>query len=191
MALTLLAAGELVGGSVACGRATSRSTSGPAPATGTVVLGRALILGTSGATPHDTAVTFRAGEWHTILLPHGSPDNLLFAEFVFPPSAFAADSGRDVTIRLRARPGVYGVDVGTSAPIGDGATVTFFYPRHFVAPAGGREVYGGNAALERALAVARLKDDSLLVFLPSNRPGSDNLRAPLPAAGTYFVAAPR
>lgn len=192
MAMALVASVGLAGGSAACGRSTAHgSTNGPAPATGSVALAQALILGTSGPTPHDTAVTFPAGEARTILFPHASADNLLFAKFDFPPSAFAADTGRDVTVRLRARPGVYGVDVETSAALGAGATVTFHYPRYFSMPDAAHGVYGSDAAFERALAVARLGNDSMLVFLPSTRPAADNLQAPLGDAGTYFVAAPR
>lgn len=190
-ALAIVVASGFAGGGMACGSMSRGAASNPAPATGGAVpLSRALVLGTSGPAPHDTAVTFRAGERRAILFTH-PPDNLLFAEFVFPPSAFAADSGHDVTVRLHARPGVYGVDVDASAAIGDGAYVTFNYPRYFTTPAAARAVYGSDVAFERALAVARLRADSMLVFLPASRPAPDNLQARLPSAGTYFVAAPQ
>jgi hypothetical protein len=156
-----------------------------------VALSRALLLGTSGAAPHDTMVTFPAGRHRTVVLRHAPPDNVAFATLDFPPSAFAADTGRDVTVRLHAPAGVYGLGIETSSPIGRGATVTFEYPRYFSAPPGARQVYGSDVAFERALAVARLQPDSMLALLESTRPAPDQLRAPLASAGTYYVAAPR
>jgi hypothetical protein len=183
-------AGALAG-ACAGGPGAERVAPGAGPAGGAIPLSQALVLGTSGAMPHDTAVTFAAGERRVIVLRHAPPDNLAFAELVFPPSAFAADSGRDVTVRLRARPGVYGLDVDTSSPIGKGATVTFHYARYFSAPAAARQVYGTDVAFERALSVARLEPDSTLVLLTSTRPASDDIAAAVPAAGTYLVAAAR
>jgi hypothetical protein len=71
------------------------------------------------------------------------------------------------------------------------ASVTFKYARYFSAPARARAVYGGDLAYERALAVGRLLPDARLALLPSTRPAADNLRASLPAAGGYLVAAPQ
>jgi hypothetical protein len=53
-------------------------------------------------------------------------------------------------------------------------------------------VYGSDIAYERALAVGRVRrPENLLALLASARPFPDVLQAPLPAAGTYLVAAPQ
>lgn len=193
MAAALLIAGAL---NLGCGRTivgTAPLDGNRAPAAGalSVPMTHALVLVTSGAAPHDTSVTFRAGEAQTIVMLHPTPDPLVFAEVAFAPTTFAADSGRDIVVWLRARPGVYGLDIETSAPIGAGASLTFRYSRHFAAPAGAHATHGSDVAYERALAVAHLGRDSLLTFLPSTRPAADHLSATLSSAGTYFAAAPR
>ncbi len=71
-------------------------------------------------------------------------------------------------------------------------SIVFKYPRYFSAPARARAVYGSDVLYERALAVGQLlPNGTLLSLLPSSRPAADNLRAPLPAPGTYLVAAPQ
>ena len=92
---------------------------------------------------------------------------------------------------MRPRPGVYGVDVASSLPIRPGAYLVFKYARFFSSPARARTVYGSDAVYERALAVGQLRADGMLALLPSTRPAADVLRAPLPAAGSYLVAAPQ
>jgi hypothetical protein len=176
---------------VACGgRAT---TAGPKPGPGGVIrvvpLDSALVLETAGPPPPDTSVTFNAGVFHTIVLRHGPPDNLAFAELQFPPRAFAADSGRPVTVTVRPRPGVYGVDVTTSLPLGTGASLTFKYARYFSAPARARAAYGSDVLYERALAIGQLQAAGRLGFLQSTRPASDNISAALSGSGSYLVAA--
>ena len=57
-------------------------------------------------------------------------------------------------------------------------------------PREARVVYGSDVAYERALAVGRMAENGMLMLLPSTRPAPDVLRSPLPAAGTYLVAAP-
>jgi hypothetical protein len=87
---------------------------------------------------------------------------------------------------------VYGIDLVTSAPFSEGVSVVFKYPRYFSAPAKARAVYGSDALYERALAIGQLlATGQSIALLPSTRPGPDNLRAALPAPGTYLVAAPQ
>jgi hypothetical protein len=153
-------------------------------------LAEAIVLETSGAQPRDTSVSFVAGEPRVIVLRHGPPESDVFAELVFPPPAFA-ERGREVRVDVRARPGAYSLDVVTSLPLRDSAAVVFQYPKFFAAPAKARAVYGSVVAYERALAVGRVMPGGILALLPSTRPFPDLLRAPLPAAGTYLVAAPQ
>lgn len=153
-------------------------------------LGRVLVLETAGPSPSDTSVSFTAGTSRVIILRHGPPENIVFAELSFAANAFA-DTGQTVQVDVHPRPGVYGVDVATSLPLSGGATVLFDYARYFSAPARARQVYGSDAAYERALAVGRLLPESQIVLLSSNRPAPDNLEATLPAAGSYLLAAPQ
>jgi hypothetical protein len=112
-------------------------------------------------------------------------------EVTFAGNTFHADSGRPVKVEIRPRPGVYGIDLVTSAPFSEGASVVFKYPRYFSAPAKARAVYGSDVLYERALAIGQLvADGQSLALLPSTRPASDNLQAALPGPGTYLVAAP-
>ena len=176
----------------ACGGSRSPGDGGTATPTGGRILPlpEAIVLETSGPPPPDTSVTFIAGEPRTIVLSHGPPEYIVFAELIFPPPAFA-ERGREVRVDVRPRPGVYGLEVATSLPIRDSAAVVFKYPRYFAAPAKARGVYGSDAAYERALAVGRLMPGGMLALLPSTRPFPDLLQAPLPTAGTYLVAAPQ
>ena len=176
----------------ACGG--PRAPAGPDTAPGSqprvVPLAEAILLETSGPQPPDTAVTFTAGEPRVIVLRHGPPEYIVFAELVFPPAAFA-EQGREVRVEIRPRPGVYGLEVATSLALRDSATIAFKYPRYFAAPGRARAVYGSDLAYERALAVGRVLPQGMLALLASARPYHDMLRAPLPAAGTYLVAAPQ
>lgn len=153
-------------------------------------LSEAIVLETSGPPPPDTTVTFIAGEPRTIVLRHGPPEYIVFAELIFPPPAFA-EHGREVRVDVRSRPGVYGLEVATSLPIRGSAAVVFKYARYFAAPAKARAVYGSDVAYERGLGVGRLMPGGMLALLPSTRPAPDLLQAPLSAAGTYLVAAPQ
>jgi hypothetical protein len=85
---------------------------------------------------------------------------------------------------------VYGFDLTSSLPLGQGATVAFRYPRYFSAPPRAHQVYGSDAAFERALAIGRIQPDDQVLLLPSTRPASDNLEAAIPSAGSYLVGAP-
>ena len=155
-----------------------------------VPLAAAIVLETAGPPPSDTTVELIAGQPHVIVLRHGPPENVVFAEVSFPPTAFRADSGRVVKIELRPRPGVYGLDVLTNQPLASGASVTFKYARYFLAPARARAAFGNDVVYERALAVGQLIPNTAQVaLLPSTRPAPDDLRGPLPAPGTYLVAA--
>jgi len=150
----------------------------------------AIVLETSGPPPSDTTVEFTTGVPRVIVLRHGPPENAVFAEVSFPPTAFRTDSGRAVTVELRPRPGVYGLDILSNQPLAQGASVTFKYARYFLAPARAREVFGSDVLYEKALSVGQLLPSTAqLGMLPSTRPAPDNLRGPVPAAGTYLVAA--
>jgi hypothetical protein len=175
---------------LACGgRATTPGKGGVEPQAARVVpLAQAIVLETSGPRPADTSVTFMAGQLHTIVLRHGPPDNLVFAELTFPPAAFA-DSGREVRVDVKPRPGVYGLDMITSAPLRGPATLVFKYARYFLSPTKARSLYGNDVLFERALAIGQVMPNGQLSLLPSTRPASDNLQATVTAAGSYLVAA--
>src|SRR6185369_9130885 len=90
-----LAAPVLVAGAgglgLACAgpRAAGSSPLNPAPGPGSLIAwSQALVLSTSGAAPHDTTITFPAGQSRTVVLRHAPPDNVAFATLEFPPSAF-------------------------------------------------------------------------------------------------------
>jgi hypothetical protein len=153
-----------------------------------VPLSRVIVLETSGPPPPDTSVTFTTGASRTIVIYHGG-ENITFARVIFEPGAFA-DSGGTVQVDVRPRPGLYGLDLATSLPLREKqASVVFEYSRYFSAPARAREVFGGDIAFERALAVGRLLPDGQVELLPSVRPAGDNLKASLPSAGSYIVGA--
>jgi hypothetical protein len=173
-----------------CGaRQPAAQTPNPTSAARTLPLARVIVLETSGPPPSDTSVSFVAGTPRVIVLRHGPPENIVFARLSFAARAFA-DSGQTVTVDVRPRPGVYGLDLATSLPLRE-ATVVFDYARYFSAPARARQVYGSDVAFERALAVGRLLPESQIELLPSTRPAPDNLEAKVPAVGRYLVAAPQ
>jgi hypothetical protein len=155
-----------------------------------VPLAQAIVLETAGPPPHDTVVEFLTGQRRVIVLRHGPPENIVFAEVTFPATAFA-DSGRPVRAEVRPRPGVYGLDLSTSLPLKREASVSFNYARYFTAPSRARELFGADAVFERALAVGQLRSDSLLALLPSSRPASDVLRADITTTGRFLAAAAR
>ncbi len=176
----------------ACGGRAPSGAKGAEPTpTRVIPLAAAIVLETAGPPPSDTAVTFTAGESRVIVLRHGPPENVVFAEVSFAPQTFHADSGRPVKVEIRPRPGVYGIDLVTSVPFSEGASVVFRYPRYFSGPAKARAVYGSDGLYERALAIGQvLGTGQTLALLPTSRPAPDNLQAALPAPGTYLVAAP-
>ena len=175
---------------LACGgRATTPGKGEVGPEAARVIpLAQAIVLETAGPPPADTSVTFMAGELHTIVLRHGPPDNLVFAELTFPPAAFA-DSGHEVQVDIKPRPGLYGMDIRTSTPLRGPAYLVFKYARYFLSPAKARSVYGNDVRFEQALAVGQVLPNGQLALLPSTRPASDNLRAAVTTAGSYLVAA--
>jgi hypothetical protein len=151
---------------------------------------RVIVLETAGPPPSDTSVSFVAGTSRTIVLRHGPPENIVFATLSFPANAFG-DSGQTVTVDLRPRPGVYGVDLATSLPLRASATLSFSYPRYFSAPARARQVYRSDVAYERALAIGRVLPENQIELLSSSRPSPDHLLAPVSSVGGYLVAAPQ
>lgn len=155
-------------------------------------LEQVFLLEMAGVPPDDTTLSVARGVRRVIVLRHGPPDNLVFADVALPGER--PDSGApqpdSVRLSIRPRPGVYGVDI-ESAAFPAGATVTFEYPVHFSAPAEARRRYGSDAAFEAVLAVGELLPGGGIRFLISTRPASDNLRAALPSAGSYVVGAPR
>jgi hypothetical protein len=178
---------------LACGgRAVEESESAARPTPFRVVpLQEAIVLETAGAPPSDTSVTFRTGERRVIVLRHGPPLNVTFAQLDFAADAFGADTGREVRVDVRARPGVYGVDVAATLPFRSGASLAFSYARYFSAPARARLVYGNDIVFERALAVGQIVPNAMLALLPSTRPALDFLSAQMPGPGGYVVAAPQ
>lgn len=179
---------------LACGRATSQAGGGT-DEDGTPRerrLSQLYVLEMSGIPPEDTAVTFPSGLARAIILRHGPPDNTVFVELLFPDSVFRGDQvPESVTVTVRPRPGVYGVDLTSTATPGRGATIRFKYPVHFTAPLAALQKYGSAVRFERNLQVTRRIDGDRFALLPSDRPASDNLRSALPGPGTYLVAGPR
>ena len=153
-------------------------------------LGSVFQVETGGPPPPDTSVSFTTGTARMIVVHHGG-EGIAFARLSFAAAAFG-DSGRPVSVEVRPSPGLYGLDFSTSLPFRGGqAELTFVYGRYFLAPARARQVYGSDAAFERALAVGRVLPDGQIELLPSTRPGADNLRAVLPSTGRYLMAAPQ
>jgi hypothetical protein len=175
-------------GLAACGGRTATRGAEPAAPVRVLPLRQAIVLETAGPPPHDTVVAFVTGQRRIILLSHGPPEYIVFAELEFPASAFA-DSGRPVEVEVKPRPDLYGLDVATSLPLRGDASVAFKYARYFKAPARAREAFGSDAVFERALAVGQVRSDSVLALLPSTRPASDVLRAEFSAPGRFLVAA--
>jgi hypothetical protein len=146
-----------------------------------------------GAAPEDTTVRFSASQPRTVVMRRGAPDNNLFARLVFPAGSIVPADGDSVTVRLRIRPGLFGIDLDTEAELRPGAELTFSYAIHFVAPEGARTAYGSDIRFERFLGIGRLPgaSDTLLIFLDSWRSASDMLTAPIIGTGRYLVAAPQ
>jgi hypothetical protein len=155
--------------------------------TGRLPAGRVFIMEMSGIPAEDT---FLAGTARTILLQHGPPDNTVFAEVAFPTGSFPGGSD-SVSVTLKPRPGVYGLEVAMPRAPGPGATIRFRYPMHIAPPRAAEIRYGTRAKLEAALVVGRVLEGGTIGLLASSRPASDNLQAPLAGAGTYLLIAPR
>jgi hypothetical protein len=153
-----------------------------------VPLARAIVVETSGPSPSDTSVSFVAGSERVIILRHGPPENIVFAELSFSAGAFG-DSGQVVTAEVRPRPGVYGLDLSLSVPLQSAATLAFYYARYFSAPARARQLYKSDVAFERALSVGRVLSENQIELLPSRREELDHVSASIPGPGSYLVAA--
>ncbi len=153
-------------------------------------MARLFQLETGGPPPSDTSVTFVTGTPRVVVLYHAG-ESIVFARLSFEAAAFG-DSGQTVQVNVRPRPGIYGLDLATSLPFRVGqADITFVYGRYFSAPARARQVYGGDIAFEKALAVGHLLNDGQVSLLPTSRPAPDNVQAALPIPGSYLVAAPQ
>jgi hypothetical protein len=121
---------------------------------------------------------------------HGPPENIVFARITFPPAVFG-DSGQLVSVDLRPRPGVYGLDISTSIPPRSGFTVVFEFARYFSAPARARQVYRNTPAFESALVLGRVLPDNNIELLPPADDETDKASAVVPGAGSYLAAAPQ
>lgn len=155
-------------------------------------LARVFVLEAAGAQPQDTVVTLAPGTRRVIVLRRSAPDFGLFARLEVADSTLTPPAGAPAArLALRPRPGEYALDLEVQGTIARGGTILFSYGSHFVAPAGARERYGSDIYFERELAIGRLSEDGQVVFLPTQRPGSDMLSAPLSGPGRYLVAAPR
>jgi hypothetical protein len=164
----------------------------PPPVLAPRPIAQVFILEASGASPEDTVVEVRRTSRRVIVLRRSAPDFGLFATVEFGSNAdTTATGGPTAQVRLKPTPGLYGLDIAIEETVADSATITFSYGAHFVAPAGARERYGSNLAFEKMLAIGKVGDDGMVVFLPTSRPGSDMVSAPLQGPGRYLVAAPR
>jgi hypothetical protein len=189
----------LAGGTMAlllgCGGNRPIAATGPSiPTTGdptrTYALSQVVLLQLDSLRPNDTTVRVRRGVPRVIVIRHPAPDDLTFGELALPAQAFDSTAADSVTVGIHIRPGVYGVDLTTSAPLRT-ATLTFKYPVHFAAPAEARTAFGSDVAFERALAIGKLGADETIVFQRSTRPATDNLAATITSAGGYVVGAPK
>jgi hypothetical protein len=188
-----LAAATTVG-LLACASAPINGAKTPAPTTGdpnrAYALSQVYLLQMSDPPVADTTVRVRRGAPRVILLRHAAPDRLTFAELRLPAGAFDTTTTDSVDIAIRPRPGFYGVDLSTSAPL-KSAVLTFKYAVHFKAPGDARVTFGSDVAFERVLAIGKLGPGESIVFQRSSRPAADNLSAPLTSAGSYVVGAPK
>ena len=165
---------------------------GPTAVTQVLPLSQLFVLEMGGVPPNDTVLTFRTGKTRRVILRQAPPDNTVFVELIFNAESFAAPGTPDsVTVSVHPRPGVYGVDVAMTVVPGPGAFVRFRYPVHFAAPVAAVAHYGSGVRVEQALSVATRLPNGDYGLLPSDRPASDNLEAPMSGTGTYLVVAPR
>jgi hypothetical protein len=179
----------------ACGGARSAITVKPTDTTTgdptrTYSLSQVILLHVDSLSPDDTVVKVRRGQPRVIVIRHPQPDELAFADLALPAQAFDSTAGDSVTVSVHMRPGLYGLDLTTSAPLKLG-TLTFKYPVHFAAPAEAKAAFGSDVAFERVLAIGKLGPKETIVFQRSSRPASDNLSTALTSAGSYVVGAPK
>jgi hypothetical protein len=149
-------------------------------------------LGAAGTQPDDSVIALVPGAHRVIVLRRSAPDFGLFARIELGDSTLQPPAGApQAALAVHPRPGEYGLELDLRGSAGQGGTILFSYGSHFVAPAGAREHYGSDIFFERQLAIGRLDSTGQVVFLPTRRPGSDMLQAPLAGPGRYLVAAPR
>src|ERR1041385_2586607 len=130
------------------------------------------LLEASGAQPDDTVLSVPSRAPRIVVLRRSAPDFGLFAELNFPERTLTGAGDAAVArLGVHPRPGVYGVDFALEGPL---------------AAAGARQRYGTDIAFGRELAIGRVVGDTLMIFLPTSRPGSDMLSAPLPGPGRYL-----
>jgi len=181
-------------GLVACAAATRTAGKAPPPSTGdpgrTYALSQVYLLHASGPPVADTTVRVRRGVKRVIVLHHAAPDDLTFAELTIPATGFDTTGTDSVDVGIHVRPGLYAVDLTTSAPLRS-ATLTFKYPVHFEAPGDARVAFGSDVGFERVLAIGKLGPGETIVFQRSLRPAADNLSTTLTAAGSYVIGAPK
>ena len=164
------------------------------PSTGRVIpLASAIVLETAGPPPSDTALTFLAGEPRVVVLRHGPPENVVFAEVSFAANTLSrrqrvTGQGRDPAPPGRVRagpPDERAVQRGARPSSSSTPGTSPRRPRRAPSTAAMRvraRAGGRPAAGHRAVAVAAPLD-------PTRPPTICRRRSPPP--GTYLVAAPQ
>ena len=192
--ISRMLAAATTAGLVACAAATRTGGKAPPPSTGdpgrTYALSQVHLLHASGPPVADTTVRVRRGVKRVIVLHHAAPDDLTFAEVTIPATGFDTTGTDSVDVGIHVRPGLYAVDLTTSALLRS-ATLTFKYPVHFQAPGDARVAFGSDVGFERVLAIGKLGPGETIVFQRSLRPAADNLSTTLTAAGSYVIGAPK
>ncbi|HWA40110.1 MAG TPA: hypothetical protein VG712_00770 [Gemmatimonadales bacterium] len=140
-----------------------------------------------GIAPNDTVVLVRRGESRVVILRHGPPDRAEFIELTLPATVFARAPRDTVRVTIKARPGVYGVDLSADADWGPGAQIAFKYAVHFYPPADAVRRYRTLTEIDRRLTVARREQNGDLTLYLSSRPAPDVLRAMIPGEGTWVM----
>ena len=122
-----------------------------------VPLAEAIVLETSGPPPPDTSVTFIAGEPRVIVLRHGPPEYIVFAELDLSRRRRSPSAGARCGWTCGPRPGR--VRAGRRHQPRRSATAppsSSSMPGTSPRPRKARAVYGSDVAYERALAVGRV-----------------------------------
>lgn len=148
-------------------------------------------LGLRGEPPADTTVMVAADSARVIDVFHIPPDHTIFAQLIFAEHGLKAAGGDSMQVSIKARPGIYAVDVATTGTFAKPALLVFHYPVHFEAPASALGRYPTNREFEAALWIGRMDGEGTITFLRSDRPASDKLVAAIDRPGTYIVAAPK
>jgi hypothetical protein len=176
----------------ACGAKHANSPRPESVITQTLPVDQLYLLEAGGIPPADTSVTFKTGQGRTVIMRHPSPDNGVFAELIFPADMFGNKSPEDsVTVKASVRPGLYGLDISSTAETDKTGIVRFKYPVHFSAPQGALAKYGSAVRYEQVLQIGRQTDDGRYALYRSTRRASDNLEAPMLLPGRFVVGAPR